>query len=53
MGMTVLRTYVPQHHCEGQKAASDPLELELQMIVSLHMDAGNGTQDFYKGSRCS
>ena len=28
----------------GQKRASDPLELELWMVVSRHMGAGNQTQ---------
>ena len=30
--------------CGGQKRALDALELELQMVVSHHMGAGNQTQ---------
>lgn len=32
--------YVPGA-CEGQKRGSDPLELDLQMVVSHPMGAGN------------
>lgn len=28
---------------KGQKGVTDPLELESQMIVSYHLDAGNQT----------
>lgn len=32
------------------EVVTDPLELELQMIVSLHVDAGNRTQVFVEVS---
>jgi hypothetical protein len=31
----------------------DPLGLELQMVVSHHVVAGNWTQDLWKSSQCS
>lgn len=37
----------------GQKMVSDPLGLELHMIVSLHVGSGNQTQVFGKSSKCS
>ena len=37
----------------SQKRASDLLELELQMVVSLHMGAGNQIHVLWKGSQCS
>lgn len=36
--------YLPECYvcaCWGQKVATDPLTLELQMVVSLHMGGGN------------
>ena len=38
--------------CEGQKRASDPLEPELQVIVSHHVNAGDGTGVLCKSSQC-
>jgi hypothetical protein len=35
--------------CRGQKRMLDPLELELWMVVSHHMGAGNETQALCKG----
>ena len=40
--------------CEGaksQKRVLDPLELELEMVVSCHVDAGTRTQVLYKINR--
>lgn len=37
----------------GQKRVLDPLELELQMDVSHHMDVGNYTQIFCTSNRCT
>lgn len=34
------------------KRASNPPELELQVIVSYDMDAGNQAQVLYKSSKC-
>ena len=31
---------------------SDPLELELQIVVSCHVGAGNSTWVFWKSSQC-
>jgi hypothetical protein len=36
--------------CGDQKRGSDLLELELQMVVSCHVVAGNTTQVLWKGS---
>lgn len=36
-----------------QKNASDPLELELQMIMRYHVGAGNHAQVLYNSSKCS
>jgi hypothetical protein len=36
-----------------QKRESDCLELELQMVVSHHVDAGNQTQVLCKSNKCS
>ena len=38
---------------EGQKRASDPIELALQMVVSVHVGAWNRTQVLCKISQCS
>ena len=35
-----------------QKMAQDPMELDLQRVVSLHVDAENGTQVLRKNSLC-
>lgn len=35
------------------KNESDPLELELLVVVNFHMDSGNQTQVFCKGRKCS
>lgn len=37
----------------GQKRVSDPLRLELQMVVSCHMDSGNWAWVLCKSSQCS
>ena len=39
--------------CRGQKRALDPSELELQVVVSCHVGAGNGTQVLCKSNGCS
>jgi hypothetical protein len=36
----------------GQRKVSD-LELELQMVTDLQVDAGKGTPSLHKGSQCS
>ena len=38
---------------EEFRRASDPLELELQMVVSQHVDAENRAWFFLESSRCS
>lgn len=38
---------------EGQKMASEPLELELQTGVSQHTGSGNWTEILQQGSKCS
>jgi hypothetical protein len=38
--------------CGGQKVASDPLELKLQMVVGHPVTAGSGTQVTCKNSKC-
>ena len=38
-----LRTMCVPGACGGQKRVSDPLELELQKVVSHRVGAGNGT----------
>ena len=43
------------HVCSAhgsQKGQSDPLELELQMVVSLYVGAGNQTWVLWKSSLC-
>lgn len=37
----------------GQKGASEPLELELQMVASHHVDAGNWTWVGWESNKCS
>lgn len=39
--------------CGGQKRTSDPLEPELQMVVTHHVGAGNQTWDLWKSSQSS
>lgn len=34
--------------CTGQKQASDPLEMKLEILVGLRVAAGNGTQVVWK-----
>lgn len=36
-----------------KRGASSPLDVELWMFVSCHMDAGNGTLVPCKGCKCS
>ncbi|EGW07007.1 hypothetical protein I79_007536 [Cricetulus griseus] len=38
---------------EGQKKASNPLKLDLQMFVSLRVGARNQTPVLHKNSECS
>lgn len=42
-----------QHMHTWCMKVSDPLELDLGMIMSSHMDKENGTQVFCKSSKCS
>jgi hypothetical protein len=44
--------YMCDNH-RGQKMFLDPLELELDMIMSHHVGSGNQTQVFGKTSKCS
>ena len=37
----------------GQKRVSDSLELEVERVVSHHMNAGNRTRVLWKSSKCS
>jgi len=37
----------------GQKRTSDPSKLELQVVVSHHVVAGNWTQNLWKSNQCS
>lgn len=37
----------------GQKTLSDPLELELKLVVSLHVGAGGQTGFLWKSNQCS
>lgn len=44
------------HSCSvwrGQKMVSDPLELELQTVMSFQLGAGNRSQVLWKSSQCS
>lgn len=46
MCICILSTCVSVHHitagaCESQKRASDTLDLEIQLTVKHHVDAGN------------
>lgn len=50
--MSVHHRYVSKAQ-GGQKRASSPLELELQMVVSDHVGAGNRTSIFCKSSKYS
>lgn len=38
---------------EGQKNVSDPLDVELEMVVSYHVAAGNRTQLLFKSQKYS
>lgn len=49
MGMNVLYARIYVHHAgawypQRSEEVLDPLELELQKVVSWHMGAGNGTR---------
>lgn len=46
--MYVCITYVPGAY--GGQRASDPLKLELRMVSSCHVGAGNQTQALYKST---
>ena len=49
-----LLAYVCLHSaCRNQKRSLDPLELELQMVVGHHVDAGNQNWVLCKSSQCS
>ena len=37
--------------CGGHKRVGDPLEMELQVVVSHHMSAGNGIGVLWKSSK--
>lgn len=37
----------------GQKRESDPMELELWMVVNRTVGAGNGMQDIYSSRQCT
>lgn len=50
--MNVLPACVPGVH-GSQKRALDPLELELQTIVSHLAGSGNQTQVLYSNNKCS
>ena len=50
--MDVCAPHVCSTH-RGQKMASEIMKLELRMVVSHHVDAGNQTQVFCKSSQCS
>lgn len=58
MQMGVLPSCMDVHHIHAEpmeartKSVSDPLELELQMVVSNHVGAGNQTQ-IWERSECS
>lgn len=39
--------------CGGQKGAMDPLDLELQMVVSLLVGSGNRIQIIYRSGKHS
>ena len=39
--------------CSSQKRAADFLDLELEMFVSCHVDAGKSNQVLWKSSQCS
>jgi hypothetical protein len=55
IGISVVSTCVYMDHmCAhgGQKQASDPLELELQVVVSCHVGAGNQPKDLGKSNQC-
>lgn len=39
--------------CGGQRGVLYPPGLELQMVISYHVDAGNQTQLLWKSNRCS
>ena len=49
VGKSMLHTSAPG----GQKQVSNSLELELQMVVSCHVGAGNLTQVLWKMNQCS
>lgn len=53
MRMNVLFIAMPRYHCEGQKAASDPLEPQVQMIGSSHVGAETRTWVLWESSQCS
>lgn len=38
--------------CRGQKEVSDPVKLEIQVVVSCHTGAGHQTQVICKSSKC-
>jgi hypothetical protein len=55
MGMSVLPAcgYAPQEECSthrGQKRESDPLDLEVQMVASCHVGAGERTRVLFIGA---
>ena len=46
-------TYAQPGACEGQKRASNLLELEIQIVVSHHVGVGNRTQVIWRSSQYS
>ena len=57
MGLSVLSasTSVYPHECSylrGHKGVSDPMELELQLVVTLHVGAGNWIQVIWRKRLC-
>lgn len=49
---SVLPAYVPSVP-NSQKTVSGPLALELQVVESYHVDAGNHAWVVWKSSKCS
>jgi hypothetical protein len=50
--MCVCATFTHDAH-RGQKRALDPLDLDLQMVVSQHVGAAHTPWVLWKGSQCS
>lgn len=50
---SALRVYRVYSALRGQKMVSDPLELELKMVVHRHMGTGKQIWVLYRSSKCS